>query len=262
VQEAEADAVALIDQWDIGRGAADDGLVILFDLTPDRCHGQVQLYAGTSYADAHLSNAERQAIFEQDMLPALRDCDIDAALLAAMAAIDAASGTATGDQSGTHVSGQNVVDVYPMDLGAGPVAADDFKVLRGDDLVEFLLGMHPEPLDRLALDEFMAAMGQTPDEVTLVSGWHRFDDGDVNLMALQFPGAATTELADATVAYGRATMWYPEVETSVIAGKDVTIFHTEESLGRPNYLYVHGDIAWIFVTPESHVQAVLDHLPG
>ncbi len=91
VEEAERDAIALMDQWDVGRPGIDDGLAILFDLEPNLCHGQVLLRAGPGYAAVYLTNAERQAIFEGDMRPALRECDIDAALLAAMERIDAAT---------------------------------------------------------------------------------------------------------------------------------------------------------------------------
>ncbi len=87
----ERDAIALIDQWGIGRAGFDDGLVILFDLSQDLCHGQVQLYAAPGYQAAYLTNAERQAIFENDMLPALRECDFDAAVISAMSKIDAAA---------------------------------------------------------------------------------------------------------------------------------------------------------------------------
>ncbi len=87
----ERDAIALIDQWGIGRAGFDDGLVILFNLTQDRCHGQVQLYAAPGYEAAYLTNAERQAIFENQMLPALRECEFDVAMLAAMREIDAAA---------------------------------------------------------------------------------------------------------------------------------------------------------------------------
>jgi uncharacterized membrane protein YgcG len=83
--EAEMQARALMDQWGVGRAGVNDGLVILFDLgQADPCHGQVQLYAGSGYRDAWLSDEDRQRIFENDMLPHLRECDMDAALLAAM----------------------------------------------------------------------------------------------------------------------------------------------------------------------------------
>jgi uncharacterized membrane protein YgcG len=83
--EAERHAAALMDQWGVGRAGVNDGLVILFDLgEADPCHGQVQLYAGSGYRDAWLSDGDRQRIFENDMLPLLRECDMDGALLAAM----------------------------------------------------------------------------------------------------------------------------------------------------------------------------------
>ena len=88
---AEADAKALIDQWGVGRKGFDDSLVILFDMDESKCHGQVQLYAGSGYRAAYLSDQERQSIFENDMLPSLRDCDMDQALLNVMDKIDAAA---------------------------------------------------------------------------------------------------------------------------------------------------------------------------
>jgi len=87
----ERDAVALIDQWGVGRQGFDDGMAIFFNLTADQCHGQVQLYAAPGYEAAYLSNAERQAIFEDVMLPHLRECDFDAALLSAMVELDQAA---------------------------------------------------------------------------------------------------------------------------------------------------------------------------
>jgi hypothetical protein len=83
--QAETDAIALMDQWGVGRAGVDDGLVILFDLNAaDPCHGQVQLYAGPGFRETWLSNDDRQRIFENDMLPFLRNCDIDGAALVAM----------------------------------------------------------------------------------------------------------------------------------------------------------------------------------
>jgi hypothetical protein len=91
--QAEANAIALMDQWGVGRAGVNDGLVILFDLKQsDPCHGQVQLYAGKGYRETWLSNEDRQRIYESDMLPKLRECDLDGALLAAM---DKVSGVPT-----------------------------------------------------------------------------------------------------------------------------------------------------------------------
>jgi hypothetical protein len=52
---------------------------------------------------------------------------------------------------------------------------------------------------------------------------------------------------------------YDDIE---IDGKLVTAFHTEETLGSPNYLYAAGDIAWFFSADEVHVPDILEALPG
>ena len=90
-EETEAKARALIDQWGIGRAGFNDGMVIFFDMDPSLEHGQVQLYAAPGFEAAYLSNAERQAIFENDMLPHLRAADFDAALDVALQKVDAAA---------------------------------------------------------------------------------------------------------------------------------------------------------------------------
>jgi uncharacterized membrane protein YgcG len=89
--ETEARARALIDQWGVGRAGFDDGLAIFFDLEPNLLHGQVQLYAAPGFEAAFLSNSERQAIFDNDMLPYLRQADFDGALAVALDKIDAAA---------------------------------------------------------------------------------------------------------------------------------------------------------------------------
>jgi uncharacterized membrane protein YgcG len=90
-EETEAKAQALMDQWGVGRKGFDDGLVIFFDMQPNLEHGQVQLYAGPGFAETFLSNQERQAIYDNDMLPHLRSGDFDGALAAALAKVDAAA---------------------------------------------------------------------------------------------------------------------------------------------------------------------------
>jgi hypothetical protein len=88
----ELDAVALMDEWDL-----ENGLVILWNTTRPQCaagvveNGQVQLYADARYSAIHASNAERQAIFEDGMLPLLRECEEEAALSSALDGIEAAS---------------------------------------------------------------------------------------------------------------------------------------------------------------------------
>jgi uncharacterized membrane protein YgcG len=90
-EETEMRARALIDQWGVGRRGFDDGLAIFFDIDPSLEHGQVQLYAAPGFEATYLTNADRQRIFEEDMVPHLRDADFDAALDAAMGKIDAAA---------------------------------------------------------------------------------------------------------------------------------------------------------------------------
>ncbi len=84
-------ALALIDQWGIGRKGFDDGMVIFFDMDPTNEHGQIQLYAAPGFEKAYLSNSERQAIYENDMLPYLGHGDFDGALAVALEKIDAAA---------------------------------------------------------------------------------------------------------------------------------------------------------------------------
>ena len=99
-ESTEADAIALIDQWGVGRQGFDDGLAILMNVDTEaggRVRGQVQLYAAPGFRALYLTNEERQAIFEQEMLPLLRDQRFGAALLVALARVDTA---ATAERAG------------------------------------------------------------------------------------------------------------------------------------------------------------------
>jgi uncharacterized membrane protein YgcG len=89
--ETEARARALIDQWGIGRKGFDDGMVVFFDIDPSGEHGQIQLYAAPGFEATYLTNEDRQKIFENDMVPFLRDANFDGALDVAMQRIDAAA---------------------------------------------------------------------------------------------------------------------------------------------------------------------------
>ena len=90
-EETNRKALALMDQWGVGRKGFNDGLVILFDMEPNLEHGQVQLFAGPGFEATFLSNEERQAIFENDMLPHLKAGDFDGSLGVALAKVDAAA---------------------------------------------------------------------------------------------------------------------------------------------------------------------------
>ncbi len=99
-ESTEADAIELINQWGVGRQGFDDGLAILMNVYTEaggRVRGQVQLYAAPGFRALYLTNEERQAIFEQEMLPLLRDQRFDEALLVALARVDTA---ATGERAG------------------------------------------------------------------------------------------------------------------------------------------------------------------
>ncbi|HEX7490975.1 MAG TPA: TPM domain-containing protein [Candidatus Limnocylindrales bacterium] len=89
LDKANADALALMNQWGVGRKGFDDGLVILFDMQSNLNHGQVSLYAGSGYKAAFLSDSDRQAIFDNDMKPLLADGDLDGGLMAGLHDVDA-----------------------------------------------------------------------------------------------------------------------------------------------------------------------------
>ena len=90
-EQADQDALALLNQWGVGRKGFDDGLVILFDMYPGLKHGQVILYGGPGFVATFLDNAQKQAIFENDMLPRLKNGDFDGAILVAIQRVDAAA---------------------------------------------------------------------------------------------------------------------------------------------------------------------------
>jgi hypothetical protein len=175
-EEAERDAVALIDQWGVGRADIDDGLAILFDLEANLCHGQVQMYAAPGYAAAYLTDEERQAIFEQDMLPALRDCDIDAALLAAMERIDAATksdGSTLGGQR-VEVPEAGIALTFPDDWAIEEVTAagneGTTSVLDPEMsglLTTVVAAVPPTMHDRCVVVDFTLLVRSNPDWTSL-----------------------------------------------------------------------------------------------
>jgi uncharacterized membrane protein YgcG len=98
-ESTEQDAIDLIDQWGVGRQGFNDGLAILMNVyrEPDgRVRGQVQLYAADGFRALYLTNEERQRIFDEEMLPLLRDQRFDEAMVIALHWIDSA---ATGEKA-------------------------------------------------------------------------------------------------------------------------------------------------------------------
>ncbi len=85
-EEADAAAAALMDELRIGAGHA-GGLVVLFDLDATRCHGQARLFASAALR-VLVPDADRQAIFEQAMLPPLRECRLVDAAAAGLTYVD------------------------------------------------------------------------------------------------------------------------------------------------------------------------------
>ncbi len=156
--ETEVKARALMDQWGIGRAGINDGLVIFFDMQPNLEHGQVQLYAGPGFEAAYLSNEERQAIFENDMLPYLESADFDGALGVALEKVDAA---ATPDHAAALERSRQVNAVVGL-VGA-PIV---FLGLSGWALFHWRrFGKDP-----VYLDDASVLMPAPPPDLTAASG--------------------------------------------------------------------------------------------
>ncbi len=84
-----ADAHALMDQWGVGRSGFDDGLVMMLGLDETRLHGRISLYGGAGFLAAYVNESGLKQIIDQRMVPDARRGDLDGALLAGLAAIDA-----------------------------------------------------------------------------------------------------------------------------------------------------------------------------
>jgi uncharacterized membrane protein YgcG len=155
---AEQDARALMDQWGVGRKGFDDGLVILYDLDNTLRHGQVQLYAGPGFRTSFLSNEERQAIYDNDMLPLLRSGDLDGATLAALTKVDA---SATPAHAQDLERGRLINAVVGLLVGPGL-----FLVLVGWTLFHWLrFGRDP-----VYVDDPSVLMPAPPADLTAASG--------------------------------------------------------------------------------------------
>jgi len=164
-EETESRARALIDQWGVGRAGFDDGMAIFFDLEPNLLHGQVQLYAAPGFEAAYLSNSERQAIFENDMLPFLRNGDFDAALSVALEKVNA---TTTAEHAGQLQAARQINAV--LGLVGAPVL---FMGLAGWAFVSWRrFGKDP-----VYLDDPSILMPAPPPDLTAASGAMVMDGG-------------------------------------------------------------------------------------
>jgi uncharacterized membrane protein YgcG len=87
-QAARGQAEALVGAWSVGLTDATDALVILADLDESRCHGQFQFYADEELR-LRFPDDQRQAIYEAEVAPLLAECDLTAAIGAAVGAAEA-----------------------------------------------------------------------------------------------------------------------------------------------------------------------------
>jgi uncharacterized membrane protein YgcG len=118
-ESTERDAIALIDQWGVGRAGFDDGLAILMNVYTEpggRVRGQVQLYGAPGFRDLYLTNEERQQIFDEEMLPLLQAQRFDDAMLAALRRVDEA---ATAENAATLAFGRQLNALVGIGGGIG-----------------------------------------------------------------------------------------------------------------------------------------------
>jgi hypothetical protein len=118
-ESTEGDAIALINQWGVGRQGFDDGVAILMNVYTEAgglVRGQVQLYAAPGFRALYLTNEERQGIFENDMLPLLREQLFGDAVLVALGRIDA---VASADRAGQLQFGRQLDAVIGIIGGLG-----------------------------------------------------------------------------------------------------------------------------------------------
>ena len=87
-EQASSNAAALMDQWGVGRGGFDDGLVIYAALDQTLEHGQLVLYGGSGFDSVYADADRRQQIFDETMVPRLRSGDVAGAIEAGLAELD------------------------------------------------------------------------------------------------------------------------------------------------------------------------------
>ncbi len=162
--DAASNAQALMDQWGVGRKGFDDGLVILFDIDPSGCHGQIQLYAGPGYRAAYLSNDQRDSIFNDDMLPRLQACDMDGALAAGLAKVDAAA---------TPQNAENLSRGRILNALVGLVLAPGIILLS---IASAGLGWYRRGRDAIYTDDPSVLMPAPPPDLTPASAALVYDD--------------------------------------------------------------------------------------
>ena len=164
---ANADALALMNQWGVGRKGFDDGLVILFDMQANRQHGEVSLYAGSGFKSSFLTNADRQNLYDNDMKPLLVLGDFDGALRAALNDIDAAA-------TPEHANQLNTARIFNALVGLGAVA------LAVALICFVLFRWYRHGRDPIYLDDNSVLMPAPPDGLTPAMATLIMDDRTSN----------------------------------------------------------------------------------
>ena len=97
---ARLQAQHLMDRWGVGRAGPNDGVVVLVMLDDSRCHGGAYLYLGTGALDAWFGGDASgvQALYDREVDPRLRACDIGGAMLAAGEGLARAAGVPTSSR--------------------------------------------------------------------------------------------------------------------------------------------------------------------
>jgi uncharacterized membrane protein YgcG len=234
-EKANADALALMNQWGVGRKGFDDGLVVLFDMQANRQHGQVSLYAGSGFKAAFLSDSDRQSIFDNDMKPLLKTGDFDGALKAAMHGIDAVATPQHADQL-------NQARIFNAIVGLGALALAIF-------LVAFvLIRWHTHGRDPIYVDDNSVLMPAPPDGLTPAMATLLMDDRTSSRTV----SAAMIDLA------ARGLIQFRQEEAFLAKKTSVGVTGKTASIGTPEADIYSAICTWVgpdgFVETESMPQ--------
>ena len=153
LDKANSDALALMNQWGIGRKGFDDGLVVLFDMQDNLQHGQVSLYAGSGFKSSFLSDSDRQNIFDNDMKPLLVMGAFDDAL---QVTIDDVDRSATPE----HAAALNQARIFNAIVGLGVLLLSILLI------VFVLFWWYTHGRDPIYIDDNSILMPAPPDGLT------------------------------------------------------------------------------------------------
>jgi uncharacterized membrane protein YgcG len=155
LDDAKDDARALMDAWDVESSTgAHDGFVMMLDLNPsDMAHGQLGMFAGSTFASAQLPSGELNRIAEQVMKPSLASGNLAGGIGAGLDAV--ASDVRPAATSGNHASvgGSGTGATQPR---AAPGSAD--------------AGTSDDTSDQSPLDGFLSSVERLGFRF-LSSGW-------------------------------------------------------------------------------------------